>query len=644
MPPQTKNLGLVKAIHVGVNPPINKKMIWYNENPNVNLHFYWDIVELIWKPFGGGDSCCGITEVTFEELQTLISNEELIPGSLYGITDFQTVYDRPDFDINGLPKDAIDIQTITAPIRLLIVTAMTTSLLYKEAVQPDFPKDRLCYDVNFTQTEVKNTPAKGRITERIDELNNRTDYDHVDILFKRYESIEGSGIFDTHRDTGFTSTEKKTFAWDEEITGFGQIYSNNNYIGDVAIYHELYGDLFILANNVFDIYCEGNRFGTYCRNNTIGGSCYYNNVGDAFYSNEIGSYFLENNIDSYFTNNIIGNDFSHNKISEGFRSNSILGVQFVRNNISFDFLYNQIDAGTNFSENNIATGFYMNSFNGGYFARNDIKRNCVGNTFNSNSNVQNNILPEQSTSNNIDGTLVNCNFNFSFDLNNVATGSIMIQNTFDKFVLNIVTGSLYDNKSEVNFSQNNISGDMRRNILHGRFEQNDISSSQFYDNFFNIQLYFANNDISSSSFQLNKLNCLNCEYNDISGNFDRNVIQEFGQANTVTSTFGSNEITNFTLNIVNGYFSENRIRTMYGTIVNVGTDICTQNDFWYLAYCIIEDFRNNKNISYFDSVDFSSATHAKGFYDCEIYKRPDGTMRLRYFDNTDTQIITNITA
>jgi len=57
--PNTKNLGLVKAIHVGLNPPLNIKMLWYNTNPSENRHYYYDVIALMWKPListstGGG--------------------------------------------------------------------------------------------------------------------------------------------------------------------------------------------------------------------------------------------------------------------------------------------------------------------------------------------------------------------------------------------------------------------------------------------------------------------------------------------------------------------------------------------------------------------------------------------------------------
>lgn len=50
MPPITKNLGLIKAIHKGINPPINIAMLWYDINPGVNIHKYYDVVTLQWVP------------------------------------------------------------------------------------------------------------------------------------------------------------------------------------------------------------------------------------------------------------------------------------------------------------------------------------------------------------------------------------------------------------------------------------------------------------------------------------------------------------------------------------------------------------------------------------------------------------------
>ena len=44
------------------------------------------------------------------------------------------------------------------------------------------------------------------------------------------------------------------------------------------------------------------------------------------------------------------------------------------------------------------------------------------------------------------------------------------------------------------------------------------------------------------------------------------------------------------------------------------------------------------------SVDFTAATHVYGAYNCYLYKRPDGTAKLRYYDNSDVQQIVLPTA
>ena len=37
-----QNLGQVSGIWVGLNPPNNTTLIWFNDNPGVQKHFVWD--------------------------------------------------------------------------------------------------------------------------------------------------------------------------------------------------------------------------------------------------------------------------------------------------------------------------------------------------------------------------------------------------------------------------------------------------------------------------------------------------------------------------------------------------------------------------------------------------------------------------
>lgn len=57
---ETKNFGLIKAIHTGVNPPLNTKILWYDDNPGVKIHKAYNVVSSAWEPFGGGATVNGI--------------------------------------------------------------------------------------------------------------------------------------------------------------------------------------------------------------------------------------------------------------------------------------------------------------------------------------------------------------------------------------------------------------------------------------------------------------------------------------------------------------------------------------------------------------------------------------------------------
>lgn len=46
----TKNLGLVKAIHVGTTPPNNTMLLWYDTNPGIFVHKYYDTNLSVWTP------------------------------------------------------------------------------------------------------------------------------------------------------------------------------------------------------------------------------------------------------------------------------------------------------------------------------------------------------------------------------------------------------------------------------------------------------------------------------------------------------------------------------------------------------------------------------------------------------------------
>ena len=152
---------------------------------------------------------------TYDELHSMATGGTLSAGSFYLMTDYQTCYDQPNFNSVGDPITTGNYKIgQTEPILLL---ATGPSYFAPTVYSTVYPQDKISYNFYFTQTEVTNSPAKGRITERIDSNNNRTDYDFREVQFIRYQgfysediypgkiSIDGIGQVVSTGDTLFTS-------------------------------------------------------------------------------------------------------------------------------------------------------------------------------------------------------------------------------------------------------------------------------------------------------------------------------------------------------------------------------------------------------------------------------------------------------
>ena len=245
------------------------------------------------------------TSLTYSELQALITANDLRAGSWYIITDFQTIYDQPDYDAAGVVKGTV--VTKSAATEPIIVMATSGNTLGIEGYQPAYPDDKIEYDVNFTVTEYMGVAAKGRITQRVDSDNNTTFYDHRTILFLRYETINASGVYDNFRDTGFGSTEVLTF-------GAG---AYSNYISIMADY-----STFVTNNNVFGTGGYSNKLGFACLSNTFGNDTWSNIFKDECIANVAGSSFIGNVFGNYCNSNIFGNNCESNTFGDGCESNT----------------------------------------------------------------------------------------------------------------------------------------------------------------------------------------------------------------------------------------------------------------------------------------------------------------------------------
>jgi len=138
----------------------------------------------------------------------------------------------------------------------------------------------------------------------------------------------------------------------------------------------------------------------------------------------------------------------------------------------------------------------------------------------------------------------------------------------------------------------------------------------------------------------------NFGYNNIGSYFRFNSIGSNFSFNTIGANFGGNNIGSFARynNIADGFRENNARSNFIGN--NIGDNIYGNvfgND---LSYLIIpsktsgNEFRNNiihdgARPTLPEKLDFTDATHVFNNYNCEIYRRLDGTIRLKYMNNDD---------
>ena len=344
-----------------------------------------------------GASGTTLIHTPYSNLIDLQVKNRLIPNSSYLITDFQTIYDQPDFDANGNPKSG---ETKYGSIEPLIVTAVNTNTISENAKSYIHPHDTILYTLYGT-TPVHNVETKGVIIYRQDDNNNKTYYDSRAVYFKRYQNDQVFSI----KDNGGEAEEWLTFddcyniqcdlyPFSKTANGItfnlpNNIFRNSN---NIKTGYEFYNNtLFNLhnttfqdscynnviqggANNIIQHYFYNNTIGNNFNNNTIGNECNTNTIGNDFNSNTIGIKYKSNIIGNIFNNNTIGNDFNGNEIDRDFNNNMIqnnfngntIGYEFNNNKIGNNFsnrIGNAIDnntIGNNVNGNTIDTGFRYN--------------------------------------------------------------------------------------------------------------------------------------------------------------------------------------------------------------------------------------------------------------------------------------------
>lgn len=547
--------------------------------------------------------------VTYIQFNTLINNSQLVIGAQYLITDFQTIYDQPDFSAPGVAKTTVT--TLTGPIEPLIATAVSTNEIAGEVLSTLYPNDHILYDPNFIATEVMGVAAKGRITQRTDTANNTVSYDIRNVLFKRYD--DGGGYFTVYWDNGGASLSTiPTFA--SNTLCFNNYFVNNyDVLNPPSIQMP-----FLLNNSVFldtETYevkaghnFYNNTFESYVRNITFGSDC-YNNFIQHGSSSTVGNSFI-NNTTNHLDYTIIENKCMNNTFN--YMDFCYIEDFFQNNTINGHIKLSKI--GTNF-KNNISTGSLENmeiewdcinnSFVGATtcIIGNTFKDNVLGGGFASNkigNRFINNVVGIDFKDNRIDAGCINNTIGISFEGNIIGTGfynnligdsfkNNNIKDFFDNntvnndFISNITgnTGDFLGTSLLSSFSYNTVGSNTQNNTFGDEFI-NNVLCNDFLSN--TIGNYCMSNIITSPSngWSFNTIGDV-CQNNTL-GFFEQNNIDSWFRSNVCNDNFTGNiinvacynnnfllEVTNnvigreFTNNTVNGKFENNTIGSAFST-------------------------------------------------------------------------------
>lgn len=557
---------------------------------------------------------------TYDELYSFATGGTLTAGSFYLMTDFQTCYDQPNYDSSGNQITTGNYKV--APTEPILLLAISTTEFSPTVYSTLYPQDKISYDITWNLTEVTGGLAKGRITERIDNFNNRTDYDLRGVKFIRYQgfysenlyqgkvSLDSNGLV-TGVDTLFTNQFTpgdilgvKSNEYSSKISCFSY-YEIISITDDLNM--EVTGTTIQEAFNVY--YSDGISLPSYtnphqCNIISLNESeeyytfpfeddgAYNNYIGNIRYDDDFNEDFiLSNNVfldgayrDNYFGPNCIGNTFDddcdQNTIGPNFQFN-IITNDFDENVIGTDFIRNIIDC--DFNRNSISDGFQYNMI--GDSDGDDFTDNVIGNNFQSNF-----LTMEENFEDN--------NIGFSFN-ENIIDGTFENNKIFGDFNGNFIVDSFDNNTVGRSFNNNSVYGSLTDNVIGNSCSNNLfgnlVSSGSMYDNkignnFYNNTLYtiFQNNEIGKSfnnniiynSFTYNTIGSesngntfgdlsdiggYSFSKNNIGGNFNYNTFSGDTNLNTIGYFCENNNVdTNFLYNKIGNDFRSNTIANDFG--------------------------------------------------------------------------------
>lgn len=484
------------------------------------------------------NNATNVQQVNYNTIINNITNQTLVPGVTYQLTDFQTTYNQ-----------SVSNVAMVGPHESLFLLAVTPGAFAPIAYSSLFPQDVIYYNP-LNDGRIPGS-LMGYIYRRIDtEKNIDLPLDWRNILYRRYAlnvtSIWANGttysktsvvidpsdhtaIYFSKRDSNtghalttsaywykfdwangsFTSPTKDTWELGKNGTGV-PINPSSNAGYSIPVTNTSFQDYKIFSTgvttNTFNVSVKAsedinlldsnnsvfygsniseNIIGNKFINNTIGNFFQNNTIGDSFAYNSIASNFTFNNLDKLFYKNVIGTFFKNNK------SGSSVDAQIVGTLAEANFFASYL------RENVFGDSFINNTF--GLAVRfNVIGNNALANYIGSYS--ESNIIGDNLQFNRLGTGFLGNTLGDGTSDNTI--GEYCQNNTFGGTMTNNVIGSYSDgNTFTINFQNNTIGQGFSTNTGVDTFQNNSVgkyvNGNTFGTNFFGNRI---DNGTASTSY------------------------------------------------------------------------------------------------------------------------------------------------
>lgn len=174
----------------------------------------------------------GVKFGTYKELSKLVSNKELVPGFLYILTDFRTIY-QSSIQIDGKFQSWGDLVNPSALYNIILIAYSESQFLKNVTILSD-DENSLEWVVlyNFqSRTLDDGVQTKGEIIYLQDQNNNRANYDfknikHVNGYTFEKDGVEGSQFYIDNDLTNSFNISFKDISNHNKLSGTNVIISS----------------------------------------------------------------------------------------------------------------------------------------------------------------------------------------------------------------------------------------------------------------------------------------------------------------------------------------------------------------------------------------------------------------------------------